>query len=141
MLAFGLDSRALGGGDGYPPCLIAVCTLLRGRQAVSAGAPATGRLLVQGFEIAHRFDGFVAMFDVRGRQGAHPLQRECLDVVAGEHGAVDDCFAQCFECDFSMIQACQVARQPARKGVARAGGVVDVLQRIRAAGEKGIFAK
>ena len=106
----------------------------RGYSGDYADAPVgTNRRLPERFEVTHEPEGLVAVLQVLAGKVAQPLQRKRLDIVARQHAAVDDRLAEMLEGHAPValkIEAGEVTRQAAREGVARAGRVVDVLQRI-----------
>ncbi len=90
--------------------------------------------------MAHRAEHLVTLGDGVGSEGAHPFEAETLDVETREDAAVDDGFAQQLEGDVASLRG-EPASEAACEGVARAGRVVDVFERVGGAGEKPAVAK
>ena len=67
---------------------------------------------------------------------AHAFEAEGFDVVAGENTAHDHGGLQSFEVHVMIAAAGEVSGEPAGKRVPRAGGIMDVLQRIGGATEE-----
>ena len=89
--------------------------------------------------MAHRAEQLVALVDVVLGQRLEPAQAERLDVVGGEHAAVDHRLAETVVVDAAVLG--EVARERAGKTVAGAGRVVDVLQRVGGRAEEKVLGK
>lgn len=94
------------------------------------------RCLGDDFKLAHPLEALVAIFNLRGSEGAQAFQGKCFHVKAGEHAAEHDRFAQRVEAHLAVIEGRKIPGQASREGIPRASRIVDVFERIGAAAKE-----
>ena len=94
------------------------------------------RLRQIGVEVGEVLELGEAREDVLLFDRAQAFEAESFDVVAGQHAADDHGGLERLEADIVIPAAGEVAGEAAGEGVARAGGIVDILQRVGRAAEE-----
>src|SRR4029077_1723137 len=86
-------------------------------------------------ELAHEFEGLIALRNFFHRECAQTLQTKCFHAKTGQHTAINHRPAQIVEVHF-FRGAREIACHSAGKCVPCPGGIVDVFKRISRAAEK-----
>lgn len=93
------------------------------------------------FELAHLPEPLEARADLIFRERLEALCGKGFDVVARQHAAKDHGLAQMLEADFVQIQAGEITGEPSREAVACSCRVVNIFQRVCAAGEELVLSE